>query len=183
MYKKSALLTLVMLVILVFTVGGAVQAGEIIYVDDIRENVITKEVLVRTGDNVIVLVDTSSSMAATNKTYTKSPTTSSNLTPSQPALDGLPDLGYNVGIYKFTPWEVLYPMQKFDAAGVADALKKLPAEPAGKTPLVKSLNELETVLKGLSGKTFVYIFSDGGYDSTRRLYQSRGQNCRAGKKS
>ncbi len=74
----------------------------------------------------------------------------------------LPDLGYNVGVYRFTPWEALYPMQKFDAAGVADALKKLPAEPTGKTPLVKSLNELETVLKGLSGKTFVYIFSDGG---------------------
>ncbi|MGD1986932.1 MAG: OmpA family protein, partial [Desulfobacterales bacterium] len=33
-----------------------------------------------------------------------------------------------------------------------------------KTPLVKSLDELESVLQGLSGKTFVYIFSDGGYD-------------------
>jgi OOP family OmpA-OmpF porin len=163
MYKKSVLLTLVMLVILVFTVGRGVQAGEIIYADDIREHVITKEVLVRTGDNVIVLVDTSSSMASTNKTYKKA-----YYELEQVALTSgfgrLPDLGYNVGLYKFTPWEVLYPMQKFDAAGVADALKKLPAEPAGRTPLVQSLNELETVLKGLSGKTFVYIFSDGGYD-------------------
>ncbi len=59
MYKKTVLSTLVMFGILVFTVGGGVQAGEIIYADDIRENVITKEVLVRTADNVIVLVDTS----------------------------------------------------------------------------------------------------------------------------
>jgi len=165
MDKKSALLMLVMLVILVFTVGGGVQAGEIIYVDDIRENVIAKEVLVRTADNVIVLVDTSSSLAAINKTYNK-PYYELEIAALTTGFERLPDLGYNVGIYRFTPWEVLYPMQKFDAAGVAAALKKLPAEPAGKTPLVKSLNELETVLKGLSGKTFVYIFSDGGYDST-----------------
>lgn len=164
MYKKSFGLSLAVVAILVFTVGGGVQAGEIIYADDIRENVISKEVLVRTADNVIVMVDTSSSMSEKNKTYKK---TYYEL--EQAALTNgfgrLPDLGYNVGVYRFTPWEVLYPMQKFDAAGVADALKKLPAEPGGKTPLVKSLNELETVLKGLSGKTFVYIFSDGGHDS------------------
>jgi outer membrane protein OmpA-like peptidoglycan-associated protein len=153
MYKKSAQLMLVMLVILIFTVGSGVQAGEIIYVDDIRQNIIDKKVLVRTADNVIVLVDSSSSMSAINKTYKK------------PFYVGrLPDLGYNVGVYKFTPWEALYPVQKFDRAGVSASLKKLPAEPSGKTPLLKSLNELETVLKGLSGKTFVYIFSDGGYD-------------------
>jgi len=98
MYKKSILLTLVMLVILVFTVGGGVQAGEIIYVDDIRENIITKEVLVRTGDNVIVLVDTSSSMAATNKTY-KKPYYELELDALTTGFGRLPDLGYNVGIY------------------------------------------------------------------------------------
>ena len=177
MYKKSALLMLVMLVILVFTVGGGVQAGEIIYVDDIRENVITKEVLVRTADNVIVLVDTSSSLAAINKTY-KKPYYELEKAALTTGFGRLPDLGYNVGVYRFTPWEVLYPMQKFDAAGVADALKKLPAEPAGKTPLVKSLNELETVLKGLSGKTFVYIFSDGGYDSASQVLQVPGTKQR-----
>ncbi len=59
MYKKTVLSTLIMLVILVFTVGGGVQAGEIIYADDIRENVISKEVLASTTDNVIVSVDTS----------------------------------------------------------------------------------------------------------------------------
>jgi hypothetical protein len=34
----------------------------------------------------------------------------------------------------------------------------------GKDPLTQSLNELENVLKDLSGKTVVCIFSDDGYD-------------------
>jgi len=154
---------LVMLVILFFTFGTAVQAGEIIYKNDIRDKVVSKEVLVKTADNVIVMVDSSSSMAALNKTY-KKPYYDLEKAALTTGFGRLPDLGYNVGIYKFTPWEVLYPMQKFDAGGVVDALNKLPAEPAGKTPLIQGLNELETVLKDLSGKTVVYIFSDGGYD-------------------
>ena len=166
MYKKSVQSMLFMLVILVFTFGSGVQAGEIVYTDDIRENVVDKEVLVKTADNVIVMVDSSSSMAAINKTY-KKPYYELEKDALKTGIGRLPDLGYNVGIYKFTPWEVLYPVQKFDAAGVTEALNKLPAEPAGKTPLVKSLNELDSVLKDLSGKTVVYIFSDGGYDHRR----------------
>ncbi|MGD9078766.1 MAG: OmpA family protein [Desulfobacterales bacterium] len=163
MFKKAFMLTLVMLGSIVFAVGSGVQAGEIIYIDDIREKIVANEVLVRTADNVIVLVDSSSSMSALNKRYKKSyyELEQSALTTG---FTRLPDLGYNVGIYRFTPWEAVYPVQKFDRDKVVDALKKLPAEPSGKTPLVKSLNELDTVLKGLSGKTFVYIFSDGGYD-------------------
>ena len=163
MYKKSVQSMLFMFVILVFTFGGGVQAGEIIYTDDIRENVVDKEVLVKTADNVIVMVDSSSSMAAINKTY-KKPYYELEKEALKTGISRLPDLGYNLGVYKFTPWEALYPVQKFDAAGATEALNKLPAEPAGKTPLVQSLNELETVLKGLTGKTVVYIFSDGGYD-------------------
>ena len=163
MYKKPFGLSLAVVAILVFAFGSTVQAGEIIYADDIRENVITKEVLVRTADNVIVLVDSSSSMTAINKTY-KKPYYELEKEALSSGFSLLPDLGYNVGIYRFTPWEAIYPIQKFNSAGVAEALKKLPAEPSGKTPLVQSLNELGSVLKGLSGKTFVYIFSDGGYD-------------------
>jgi hypothetical protein len=166
MDKKSIQSTMLMLVVLVFAAGNAAQAGEIIFENDIRDKVVPKEVLAKTADNVIVLVDTSSSMAAENKAHHKS-----YYELEKAALEAgftrLPDLGYNVGVYRFTPWEALYPMQKFDAATAADALKKLPAEPAGKTPLVQSLNELGTVLKGLSGKTFVYIFSGGGLSAKK----------------
>jgi OOP family OmpA-OmpF porin len=154
---------LALLVMEVFADGSGVQAGEIIYADDIRENVISKEVLVRTADNVIVIVDTSASMGMNNKKYNK-PYYQLEKEALAAGFNRLPDLGYNVGIYRFTPWEALYPVQKFDAAAAADALNKLPAEPGGKTPLLQSLDELDSVLKGLSGKTFVYLFSDGGYD-------------------
>ena len=55
-------------------------------------------------------------------------------------------------------------MQKFDAAKVSAAMQQLPAKPSGRTPLVGGLEKLEGVLKGLSGKTVVYIFSDGGWE-------------------
>ena len=100
MHKKSVQSIFFMFVTLVFTFSGGVQAGEIIYTDDIRENVITKEVLVKTADNVIVLVDTSSSMTAMNKNYKK---TYYELEKEALTTDfgRLPDLGYNVGIYKW----------------------------------------------------------------------------------
>ena len=163
MYKNSFGLTLALLTILVFAFGSTVQAGEIIYADDIQQNVVTKEVLVRTADNVIVLVDTSSSMSQTNNKYKKTFYELEREALSS-GFSRLPDIGYNTGIYRFTPWEELYPVQPFDRAAVAEAMKKLPAEASGRTPLVKSLDELESVLQGLSGKTFVYIFSDGRYD-------------------
>jgi OOP family OmpA-OmpF porin len=162
MYKNPFGLALAVLASLVFAVGSAVQAGEIIFADDIKQNVINKEVLVRAADNVIVLVDSSSSMGETNKTYNKM-----NYELEREALSSgfqrLPDLGYNIGVYRFTPWEVVFPIQKADPAVVAEALKKLPDKPAGPTPLLQGLDELEKVLKGLSGKTYVYLFTDGGY--------------------
>ena len=163
MNEKLVQWTLVMLVILVFAAGSAVQAGEIVYKNDIVNKTVPKEELVKTADNVVVMVDTSESMAAINKTHKKS-YYELEKEALKTGFERLPDLGYNVGIYRFTPWEAIYPMQKFDAATAEDALNKLPAEPAGKTPLVQSLNELGNVLKDLSGKTYVYIFSDGGYD-------------------
>jgi OOP family OmpA-OmpF porin len=162
MYKSSFGLTLAVLASLVFAVGSAVQAGEIIYAEDIQQNPVTKQVLVKAADNVIVLVDSSSSMGETDKAYNKM-----NYALEREALSSgfqrLPDLGYNIGVYRFTPWEVVYPIQKASPAAVAAALSKLPEKPAGPTPLLQGLDELEKVLKGLSGKTFVYLFTDGGY--------------------
>jgi OOP family OmpA-OmpF porin len=166
MYSKSFVLNLAVAVVMVFTAGGAVQAGEIIFADDIKENIITKEVLVRAADNVIVLVDSSSSMGETDKNRTKM-----NYTLEKEALvagfQRLPDLGYNIGVYRFTPWETVFPIQKVSPATVAAALGKLPDKPEGGTPLVKGLDELEKVLKGLTGKTYVYLFSDGGYNKLK----------------
>jgi OmpA-OmpF porin, OOP family len=160
--KPSWVLALVSLAVL--GLSAPVNAAEIIYKDDIIQNVVTKDVLVRTADNVIVLVDASSSMEFSHRKFKKT-----NYELEKEALAAgyarLPDLGYNVGVYNFSPtWKEIYPVQKFDEAKVAEAMKQLPAKPSGRTPLVAGLDKLEGVLKGLSGKTVVYIFSDGGWE-------------------
>ncbi len=162
MYKNSFGLTLAVLAVLVLAFGSTAPAGEIIFADDIKQNVVTKEVLVRAADNVIVLVDSSSSMGETDKNRTKM-----NYELEREALttgfQRLPDLGYNIGVYRFTPWEAVFPIQQASPATVAAAMSKLPEKPAGPTPLLQGLDELDKVLSGLSGKTYVYLFSDGGY--------------------
>ena len=160
--KVSLFVALFSLVVLGLSVPA--NAAEIIYQEDIMQKVVTKDVLVRTADNVIVLVDASSSMDFSHRKFKKT-----NYELEREALAAgysrLPDLGYNVGVYNFSPtWKEIYPVQKFDAAKVAEAMKQLPAKPSGRTPLVTGLENLEGVLKGLSGKTIVYIFSDGGWE-------------------
>ena len=164
MKKISVSLFVALFSLGVLGLSAPVNAAEIIYQEDIIQNVVTKDVLVRTADNVIVLVDASSSMDFSHRKFKKT-----NYALEKEALAAgysrLPDLGYNVGVYNFSPtWKEIYPVQKFDAAKVAEAMKQLPAKPSGRTPLVAGLEKLEGVLKGLSGKTIVYIFSDGGWE-------------------
>ncbi|MEJ2167988.1 MAG: OmpA family protein [Desulfobacterales bacterium] len=111
-------------------------------------------------------MDKTSSMAPVSKHYR--PKTNSQFEKDSLATchSRQPDLGYNVGIYSFTPWNAILPMQKFDREKAAAALGRLPTEPSGRTPLVQGLNQLDEVLSGLSGKSIVYIFTDGGYDRT-----------------
>jgi hypothetical protein len=86
---------------------------------------------------VIVLVDASSSMETTHRKYKKT-----NYQMEKEALQAgftrLPDLGYNVGVYTFSPsWKEVYPVQKYDAAKLSAALHQLPAKASGNTPLVQ----------------------------------------------
>ena len=162
--KLSWFVALVSLAVLGLYSPG--NAAEIVYEDDIVQNIVTKDVLVRTADNVIVLMDASSSMEATNRKYKQ---TYYEMEKQALAAGNtrLPDLGYNIGVYLFSPsWKEIYPMQKFDRAKLAEAMKQLPAKGSGRTPLVAGLEKLEGVLKGLSGRTVVYLFSDGGYEQT-----------------
>ena len=160
--KLSWALAVMSLMFVGFVAGG--NAAEIIYQDDITKNVVTKDVLVRTADNVIVLVDASSSMGFDHRKYKKQ----YYAMEKEAIATGnvrLPDLGYNVGVYTFSPsWQEIYPVQKYDYPKLSEALKKLPAQPSGRTPLAAGLDKLEGVLKGLSGRTVVYLFSDGGWE-------------------
>ena len=112
--RLSWTLAVMSLMFIGFVTGG--NAAEIIYQDDIVQNVVTKDVLVRTADNIIVLMDASKSMGFDNRKYKKP-----NYVLEKDALatgsSRLPDLGYNVGIYTHSPsWQEIYPMGKFDSA-------------------------------------------------------------------
>ena len=78
----------------------------------------------------------------------------------------LPDLGYNMGIYLYTPWTTIYPMQPYDKQKVAAALQTLPDKPDGVTYLVEGLKNLNPILENLSGHTKVFLFTDGSYTKT-----------------
>ena len=140
-------------------------AAEIITVEDFEQKIVTKEHLTKMADNVIILFDASVSM---NETYKDSGKSRYELA-KQFLEDGnnrLPDLGYNIGIYLYTPWTPIYPMQSYDKQKVADALQTLPDKPDGVTYLVKGLKNLKPILENLSGHTVVFLFTDGSYTKT-----------------
>jgi OOP family OmpA-OmpF porin len=141
--------------------------AEIITEEDIKQEVIRIEQLVRLTDNAIFLFDTSSSM---NEKFRDTGKSKLNLMISELKSRNsyMPDLGYNFGMYIYTPWKPIYELKPYDTDGVATALDMLPVEGSGPTQLSRALDQLGSILKTLSGKTVVFVFSDGQYTSKRR---------------
>jgi OOP family OmpA-OmpF porin len=142
---------------------GVLAAAEIITEEDIVQKVVVEEQLVKTADNFIILFDSSNSM---NTPYERGATktkyeVAKEMLKQKTGL--IPDLGYNAGLYTYTPWKELYPMGPFDKGKFISAMDGLPAEPKGPTALTEGLRELDSVLSGLSGKTVVFLFNDGTY--------------------
>jgi len=162
MKRKSKLLTTTMVGLLGGLVASPLFAVEIITRDDIVNNVVTKDQLVKVADNAILLLDTSSS---SNDKFgdTGQPIVQAMKTELKSRNSYLPDLGYNMGIYTYTGWKEIYPMQPYNRDKVAAALDTLPAEGSGPTPLRVGLEKLEKVLKPLTGRTAVFVFWDGEY--------------------
>jgi OOP family OmpA-OmpF porin len=75
----------------------------------------------------------------------------------------LPDLGFTGGIYLYTPWKVILPMQPFNRDAFAAAMDNLPEEAYGPTFLADGLANLDPILAKLSGRTAVFLFSDGSH--------------------
>ena len=141
------------------------SAAEIITVDDFEQKIVTKEHLIKTADNVIILFDASISM---NETFKDSGKSRYELAKRflEDGNNRMPDLGHNIGIYLYTPWTPIYPMQSYDKQKVADALQTLPDKPDGVTYLVEGLKNLKPILENLSGHTVVFLFTDGSYTKT-----------------
>ena len=136
---------------------------EIITKEDIVEKIVQKEDFIKTADNFIVLMDTSQSM---NHRWQKDSTKSKLEVAKEILINGeqaLPDLGYNAALYEFSPLQALYPMGPLDKEKFSQAISSIKADAEGATFLPRALNGLEPVLQGASGKTVVFIFSDGSF--------------------
>ena len=126
------------------------------------------EKYIRTADNFIILYDASGSMDAPYKnTGMKMIEAAEKALKEKVAL--MPNLGWQAGLYLFTPWEPYYEMQPFDPAKFAAAIDRLPdTASAGTfkgqpTPLVEGLERLDPILTKVSGRTVVFVFTDGNY--------------------
>jgi OmpA-OmpF porin, OOP family len=144
-----------------------VGAFEIITADDLKENVVVKTQLIRTADNFIILYDASGSMADAYKPGVMKIEAENQILKQQLAI--LPDLGYQAGLYLFTPFKVYYKMQAFNKDGFLKAINQLPnaktfnKKSGQSTPLAEAIKALDPILAKLSGTTVVFIFTDGTY--------------------
>jgi outer membrane protein OmpA-like peptidoglycan-associated protein len=138
------------------------QALELITRDDIVNNVVKKEQLVKVADNAIFYLDTSSS---TNSKFGDSGKKIIQVMKSELKRRNafFPDLGHEVGIVNYTDWEVNLPVGPYDRAAFDAALDAVPERGGGITPLNTGLMKLEDILKPLTGRTAVFVFWDGEY--------------------
>ena len=166
--KKSIIFQLVVIIaaVSIFTVSQ-VSAFEIITAEDFKQKIITNDILIRTADNFIVLYDASGSMAEKYKDGVQKIDAELQILVQQNAI--LPELGYNAGLYLFTPFKPYYEMQLYNRVEFKRAIDHLPStKTAGgfvgqPTPLAEGIKNLDPILAKLSGKTAIFIFSDGTY--------------------
>ncbi len=137
-------------------------AAEIITIEDFKQDLVMKEHFVKVADNAIFLFDASSSM---NRPYKNT-----GQSMYQVAVEEFkkrnayfPDLGHNMGLYLYDPWKPVYPIQPYDRENFAAALDTLPPKAKGVTKVRDAFLKIEPILKGLSGQTVVFVFTDGAY--------------------
>jgi OOP family OmpA-OmpF porin len=81
----------------------------------------------------------------------------------------VPELDWNAGLYLYTPWKSFYEVQPFDKAKYGQAIDEMAAYKPSimyknqPTPLGTAIKNLDPILAKLSGKTVVFIFSDGQF--------------------
>jgi OOP family OmpA-OmpF porin len=162
MRKKYVLTSVVMMTALLSMMAGVSFAAKAVVEKENVPGVVITENIIKTADNFIVLFDSSSSM--------KEPFQDSGLTTLDAAKkflkdrnEILPDLGYNAGLYLLTPFKPIYMMQKYDRDKFGAAIDQLPVKASGPTLMQQGLLKLDGILSGLSGRTVVFLFTDGSY--------------------
>ena len=158
--RKTVMMFLLVSALMVCGMGTA-GAVEFITEDVIEKEILTEIDYIKNADNFIILFDSSKTMQETFPGTSKS-----KLAVAKEILklrnELMPDLGFNAGLYVYTnPFRAISKVQRYDRAHFREALDQLPDEAKGGTDLRKGLSELRTIIAGLSGKTVVFLFSDG----------------------
>jgi OOP family OmpA-OmpF porin len=154
----------VLLMALGMILPGLLPAAEILIEEDFIKRVVVEENFIKTADNFLILFDVTKTMARPLKKGPQESRYELAKNMLKDKLGQLPDLGYNAGLTLYSPYREVYPMGPLDKDRFSQALDSLPAEPKGPTFLPQALRKIEPQLQGLSGKTVVFIFSDGTYN-------------------
>jgi OOP family OmpA-OmpF porin len=75
----------------------------------------------------------------------------------------LPDLGWNAGLYLFEPSRPFFSMKRYNREEFGQAIDKLPTVTRVPPSRAKSIQALDGLLSGLSGRTAVFFFTDGQF--------------------
>ena len=124
--------------------------------------------VVKTADNVIVLFDASGTMQNLYKDTNRKKIDLAEAMFKERAAR-VPDLDWNAGLYLYTPWKTFYEMQPFNKEKFAAAIDQMAAyQPSlsyqnQPSPLGEAIMNLDPILAKVSGKTVVFVFSDGQY--------------------
>ena len=165
--KRNVLVySLLAIFISIWAIASA-HAFKIVTKEMMEKQIVTETDLIKTADNFIILFDTSSSAnkMVPGKDISIIKAAKSQL---QERLARLPDLGYQAGLYIYTDNQTLagtfkevYGMQAYDRDRFAAAIDTLPEEGKGPTMIQAGFRGLRDVVAGLSGKTVVFMFTDG----------------------
>jgi OOP family OmpA-OmpF porin len=174
MKAKTFILIAALVMIASLLFANIVPAAEIVTAEDLKQMVITEEHLIKTADNGLILFDASSSMKSE---YRKSgrPMYDVAVEELKKAATNFPEIGHNIGLYTYNKWREIYPVQTFNRAKFMAALDALPEKPSGPTLLLQGLVKLEPVLQKVSGRTVVFIYTDGSVSAVPGIKSARAK--------
>lgn len=117
-------------------------------------------------DNFILFQDHSGSMAMTGKAVKEQ-----KIVMSKQVLfdmnDMIPELGYNAALLTFAPFKEYVKMGKYDKKSMSAGIEKIKTDYKifqRLTPMGPGLMDLRPVLDTLSGKTAIFLLSDGEHN-------------------
>jgi len=169
--KRIAVMVTVVTALFLGGLVSEVQAVEAVMKTEFVKTIYKVENLVRVADNVVVLFDSSGSMGETfdDSGVTKLDAATKILKQRVSLLpEAYPEL--NVGLYLYTPPGKVVPgaptfefykTQPFNKTAFINAVDQLPKEASGPTLMVNGMRKLGSLLDRLSGRTVVFLFTDG----------------------